>query len=172
AGAAVLDRAITIDPSADWAFRRLTMAHTVDRRWDQLLALYDRVIAGTEAPARRAELYGEAAQIAKDLAGRADRALVYLEALAQLSPSYRQIAQSLERLVEREGRWGELVDLWRSHLGDLDRAAKQARRAQIAACLLDRLESPADALIEAFALRDDGDPAAAIAAVGILERVF
>ena len=169
---AVLNRAIAIDAGADWAFRRLTMAHTVERRWDELLALYDRVIAGTMAPARRAELYGEAAQIAKDLAGRADRAIEYLEALAKLSPGDGQITHSLERLLEREGRWGELVDLWRSHLGELDREAAQARRAQIAACLLDRLASPAEALDEAFHLLSDGEAASGAAAVAILERVF
>jgi tetratricopeptide (TPR) repeat protein len=169
---AVLNRAIAIDSAADWAFRRLTMAHTVDRRWDELMALYDRVIAGTTAPARRAELYGEAAQIAKDLAGRADRAIEYLEALAELSPRDGQITHALERLLEREGRWGELVELWRSHLGDLDHAAAPARRAQIAACLLDRLDSPAEALDEAFHLLADGAPASSVAAVAILERVF
>ncbi len=167
---AVLTRAIAIDPAADWAFRRLTMAHTVDRRWGELLALYNAVIAGTTEPSRRAELYGEAAQIAKDLAGRADRAIEYLEALAQLSPSDGQITQSLERLLEREGRFRELCDLWRSHLRELDPSAAQARRAQIAACLLDRLASPGEALDEAFHLLKDasGIPAA----VEILERVF
>jgi tetratricopeptide (TPR) repeat protein len=168
--AAVLNRALAIDPGADWAFRRLTMQHTVERRWDELLALYDKVIAGTAEAGRRAELYGEAAQIAKDLAGRADRAIEYLEKLAELRPSDGQITHSLERLLEREGRWAELVDLWRSHLGDLDAAAAQARRAQIATCLLDRLSSPTEALDEAFALLADASGAAA--AVAILERVF
>jgi tetratricopeptide (TPR) repeat protein len=169
---AVLERAIAVDPKADWAFRRLTMQLTVACRWEELLAVYDRVIARADAPDRRAELYGEAAQISKDLAGRADRAIEYLEALARLSPTDSQITHSLERLLEREGRWRELVDLWRSHLAELRPPAAHARRAQIAACLLDRLGSPAEALDEALHLMADGgaeDPAAAVA---ILERVF
>jgi tetratricopeptide (TPR) repeat protein len=182
--AAVLERAIAIDPTADWAFRRLTMQLTVACRWEELLALYDRVIAATEAQARRSELYGEAAQIAKDLAGRADRAIEYLEALARLSPSDGQITVSLERLFEREGRWRELVDLWRSHLGELGKAAAHARRAQIAACLLDKLASPAEALDEAMHLMNGSAGAGAgrassagvadgaADAVAILERVF
>ena len=76
----VLMRALEIDATADWAFRRLTMTLTMERRWEELLTQYDRVIAATEAPARRIELYTEAAQVAKDLAGRADRAIVYLDA--------------------------------------------------------------------------------------------
>jgi tetratricopeptide (TPR) repeat protein len=181
---AVLERAIAIDPAADWAFRRLTMQLTVACRWEELLALYDRVIAKTEATTRRSELYGEAAQIAKDLAGRSDRAIEYLEALAQLSPSDAQITVSLERLFEREGRWRELVDLWRSHLTELAKPAALARRAQIAACLLDKLSSPAEALDEALHLMGEASPALREAplasqpsppiadAVTILERVF
>jgi tetratricopeptide (TPR) repeat protein len=166
----VLTRALEIDPAADWAFRKLSMKLTVDRRWDEVLALYDRVIAATDEPSRRVELYTEAAQIAKDLAGLADRAITYLEALAHLSPRDTQIASSLERLLEREGRYRELVDLWRERIGELDRAAARARRAQIAACLLDRLDSPGEALDEALALLADAESVAA--AIGLSERVF
>jgi tetratricopeptide (TPR) repeat protein len=168
--APVLLRALEIDPTADWAFRRLTMQLTVGSRWEELLALYDRVIAATTDAARRVELYGEAAQIAKDLAGNADRAIGYLAALARLSPGDGQIASSLERLLERESRWRELVELWRARLGSLDRGAAQTRRAQIAACLLERLASPAEALDEALHLLDDAESLAV--AISIVERVF
>ena len=166
----VLLRALEIDPTADWAFRRLTMSLTVGSRWEELLALYDRVLAATTDAARRVELYGEAAQIAKDLAGNADRAIGYLAELLRLSPGDAQIAASLERLLEREGRFRELVELWRARLGSLDPASAQARRAQIAACLLDRLASPAQALDEALHLV--ADPASLAGAIGIVERVF
>jgi tetratricopeptide (TPR) repeat protein len=167
---AVLNRALAIDPAADWAFRRLTMHLTVASRWEELLALYDRVLEATTERARRVELFTEAAQIAKDLAGRADRAITYLEALSRLSPKDGQIASSLERLLEREGRFRELCELWRAHLGDLDRAAAAARRLQIAACLLDRLESPAEALDEVDALLADDQSAGA--AIELCERIF
>ena len=166
----VLTRALSIDPTAEWAFQRLTMQLTVDRRWEELLGLYDRVIAASAGDARRIELYGEAAQIAKDLAGDADRAIGYLAALARLSPGDAQIAASLERLLEREGRFRELCDLWRSRLGSQTPAAASARRAQIAATLLDRLAAPGEALEEALALT--ADPASVGAAIGLIERVF
>jgi tetratricopeptide (TPR) repeat protein len=166
----VLSRALEIDPTADWAFRKLSMKLTVDRRWVDVLALYDRVIAATTEPARRVELYTEAAQIAKDLAGLADRAITYLEALAHLSPRDAQIASSLERLLEREGRYRELCDLWRDRLGELEPAAARARRAQIAACLLDRLDSPGEALDEALRLLADASSVAV--AIELCERVF
>ncbi|APR77772.1 Exonuclease SbcC [Minicystis rosea] len=168
--ATVLMRALDLDPTASWAFERLSMQLTVDRRWDALLGLYDKVIAATESAARRVELYGEAAQIAKDLAGDADRAIGYLAALSRLSPSDGQISGSLERLLEREGRWRELVDLWRSRLGSQDRAAVTARRAQIAACLLDKLASPGEALEEALHIA--ADAASEGEGIALIERVF
>ena len=53
----VLLRALEIDPNAAWAFRRLTMLLTIERRWDELLEQYDRVLAATEDPARKIELW-------------------------------------------------------------------------------------------------------------------
>src|SRR6185436_13649778 len=43
----VLDRVLAIDPTAEWAFARLSVLLTAAERWDQLLALYDRVLEAT-----------------------------------------------------------------------------------------------------------------------------
>lgn len=166
----VLTRALEIDAGAAWAFRKLTMLLTIERRFDELLAQYDRVLAAADDPARKIELLTEAAQVAKDLAGRADRAIAYLDALAKLRPGDAQIVASLERLLEREGRYRELVDLQRSRLDDMPEAEARALRAQIAACLLDKLDSPAEALDASEGLLDD--EATAPAALDLLERAF
>ncbi len=166
----VLIRALEIDPNATWAFRRLTMLLTIERRWDELLEQYDRVLAAAEEPARKIELYTEAAQVAKDLAGRADRAIAYLDALAKLRPGDMQIVSSLERLLEREGRFRELVALQRARLGDLSPAEARTLRAQIAVCLLDKLDSPAEALDASEGLLEDASTAPAT--LQLLERAF
>jgi thioredoxin-like negative regulator of GroEL len=167
---AVLLRALAIDPLAPWAFRRLTMLLTIERRWDELLSQYDLRIAATEDPAHRVDLLGEAAQVARDLAGRADRAIEYLGALVTLRPGDAPVTASLERLLEREGRYRELVALQRSRLAGLDAAEARKLRAVIAACLLDKLDSPAEALEESEGLLDD--PATATTTTALLERAF
>lgn len=166
----VLIRALEIDPNATWAFRRLTMLLTIERRFDELLAQYDRVLAAAEETGRRIELLTEAAQVAKDLAGRADRAITYLDALAKLRPGDAQIVASLERLLEREGRHRELVELQRSRLAGMAPAEARSLRAQIAACLLDKLDSPAEALEASEGLLDD--EATAPATLVLFERAF
>ncbi|MEP7125121.1 MAG: tetratricopeptide repeat protein [Byssovorax sp.] len=167
---AVLLRALAIDPLAPWAFRRLTMLLTIERRWDELLSQYDRRIAATADPAHRVDLLGEAAQVARDLAGRADRAIEYLGALVTLRPGDAPVTASLERLLEREGRYRELVALQRSRLAGLDAAEARRLRGVIAACLLDKLDSPAEALDESEGLLDD--PATATTTTQLLERAF
>jgi thioredoxin-like negative regulator of GroEL len=146
------------------------MLLTIERRWDELLAQYDKRIAATQDPAHRIDLLGEAAQVARDLAGRADRAIEYLGALATLRPGDAPITASLERLLEREGRYRELVALQRSRLTDLEAAEARRLRGIIAACLLDKLDSPAEALDESEGLLDD--PATAQATTLLLERAF
>ncbi|MBK8254771.1 MAG: tetratricopeptide repeat protein [Polyangiaceae bacterium] len=166
----VLSQALAIDANASWAFRKLTMLLTIERRWDELLAHYDRVIEATEDKSRKVELVSEAAQVAKDLAGRADRAIVYLDALTKLRPNDAQVVASLERLLEREGRYRELVDLQKSRLGSLSEEQGRLLRAQIAACLLDKLESPAEALDASVGLLDDA--ATVNTTLDLLERAF
>jgi Tfp pilus assembly protein PilF len=144
---AILGAILIGAPAATWAFERLVLALTVAARWSELLAAYDRALEGaSDDPARRAHLLDEAAHVAKDFAGAPDRAIGYLQQLLPLRPTDAQLATSLERLLERQGRFAELIDLWTTRLSFLPRDGKLATRARIAACHLDRLGRPEDAL--------------------------
>lgn len=134
------------DPNAAWAFERLVLVLTVAARWDDLLAAYDRVLESTDDKARRAQLLDEAAHVAKDFAGAGERAIQYLQALLPLRPTDAQLATSLERLLERQGRHRELIDLWNARIAVLSRDGRLATRARIAACWLDKLQRPEEAL--------------------------
>ncbi|MGZ6088804.1 MAG: hypothetical protein ACXWUE_35400, partial [Polyangiales bacterium] len=166
---AILTRVLRRDPAASWAFERLVMVLTVAARWDELLAAYDRVLATTEDRTHRAHLLDEAAHVAKDFAGQADRAIEYLKALLPLRPSDAQLATSLERLLERQGRHRDLVDLWNARLAVLSRDGRLATRARIAAAWLDKLARPDEALAvcETLIAEDPHDTAGS----RILERI-
>ncbi len=155
---AVLDAVLRADASGQWAFDRLTMLYTVDERWEDLLALYDRTLAATaesDAPRRRALLL-EASNVAREFAAQPDRAARYLEALFALDPTEPQTARALERLYERQGRHRDLIALWSARLTHLDPTAARAQRARIAALFLDALHDPAGALHTATAMLDAG----------------
>jgi tetratricopeptide (TPR) repeat protein len=142
----VLLRVLDVDPQAEWAFQRLTVVFSTMERWDQMLALYDRALAGTRDDARRIQLLQEAAQVAKDVANQPDKAIGYLQKLVPLKPGDAQLESSLERLLERHERWSDLIALWESQLEGLGPDEREQSRLRIARCWLDNLREPGRAL--------------------------
>ncbi|MBK8588846.1 MAG: hypothetical protein IPN77_06905 [Sandaracinaceae bacterium] len=166
----VLERAMVVDPdSSDWAFQRLTVIYTGAERWDELFTLYDRAIAKTDDE-RKAVLLEEAAQTAKDFAGRSDRAVDYLSQLRALRPDDAGVASNLERLLERAERWADLIAFWRASLDTRTGADAHAQRMRIAVTYLDKLGDSAGALGEVKAALAQA-PADATEAVAMLERI-
>jgi thioredoxin-like negative regulator of GroEL len=166
----VLERAMVVDPDAsDWAFQRLTVIYTGAERWDELFTLYDRAIAKTDDD-RKAVLLEEAAQTAKDFAGRSDRAVDYLSQLRALRPDDAGVASNLERLLERAERWADLIAFWRASLDTRTGADAHAQRMRIAVTYLDKLGDSAGALGEVKAALAQA-PADATEAVAMLERI-
>jgi tetratricopeptide (TPR) repeat protein len=167
----VLRRVIELDPSAsEWAFSRLTVAYTSSERWEELLSLYDGEIARADDEARRVSLLDEAAQAAKDFAGAPDRAIGYLGELVRLRPDDVGQVRNLERLLERQERWADLVELLRARMARMDAAEARATRLAIAGLHLDKTRSYPEALVEIRALLDEPGADAA-PAVGLLERI-
>jgi tetratricopeptide (TPR) repeat protein len=160
---AVLQRVLAIDPSAsEWAFQRLTVVFTVGERWDELLALYDREIAAAADEHRRASLLEEAAQTAKDFAGAPDRAASYLQQLLPLRRGDKQLVSNLERLLERQERYADLVALWRDQLPSQPKPRREVRH-RIAEHLYEKLGRAEEATAELRAMLDEGgDPTPAL----------
>ncbi len=167
----VLRRVLEVDSTADeWAFQRLTVVYTVAERWDDLLALYDREIARAVDAFRKASLLEEAAQTAKDFAGVPDRAIDFMLQLLPLRRTDKQLVSSLERLLEKQGRWSDLVDVWRDQIDVRSPAEARRTRLRIAEVIFERLARPGDAVAE---LRDLlADPEVETAGpLAMLERV-
>ena len=166
----LLDRVVTVDPNARWAFDRLTMLLNVGERWPELLALYDRAIASSSDDRERlASLLEEAAQVAKDFAAQPERAIQYLEALFALDQRNTQVARSLERLYERHARHRDLIQLWTARIPYVPAAEAHATRTRIASCWLDPLHDPASALTATEDLLAHGGDEAT--ACGLLEKI-
>ncbi len=136
------------DPAAEWAFERLTVRLTSSERWDKLLAAYDQVLRATEEPSRRRQLLDDAASVAKDFALEPDRAAGYMQQRLDLEPDNTQLLASLERLLERQSRWDELIGLWRRRLSALTPVQAQETRVRIAQTCLEQLNDPRRALDE------------------------
>ena len=146
---------ITRDPEADWAFDRLTVTLTAAEKWDQLLEVYDRTLAATTDKATRKRLLDDAAHVAKDFADQQERAADYMVKQLELDRKNKKLEASLARLLERQGRWADLIALWRGRLPQLSPIEARELRVEIAACYLDRLASPEQALDELESLLEE-----------------
>lgn len=144
----LLLRILARDPKAQWAFERLTMVYTVAERWEDLLALYDRRLASTEDRKIRRKLLTDAGHVAKDFADQPGRAVDYQREVLELEPENEQLAASVERLLERLGRWKDLVEVWHARISAVSADQRRELRVRIARCNIDHLEDAAAALEE------------------------
>lgn len=151
----LLTRIIEIDPTADWAFEQLTVVLTVGERWPDLLDLYDRALDTTTDRKRRKQLLDDAAHVAKDFADAPGKAVDYMQAQLELDPDHAQLAATIERLLERQRRYEDLIELWQARVPRLPVDEARATRVRVAACFLDRLEAAGPALDELRALLDE-----------------
>jgi tetratricopeptide (TPR) repeat protein len=142
----ILERVLEIDPAAEWAFDRLKLLFDAAERWDDLFALFDRALPAATG-SKRVQLLEDAAQVAKDFAGRPDRAIGYFEQLLVLKPGDARLSASLERLYERQGRHRELVTLLSGRLASLPQKEARKTRARIATLWIDELKDPAASLL-------------------------
>jgi tetratricopeptide (TPR) repeat protein len=160
----ILQRVLEIEPATDWALKRLIVVLTLEENWDQLLAAYDRALGAITERGRRVQLLEEAAQVAKDFVGNADHAIGYLQKLFALKPNDWQVAGALERLLERQERWSDLVTLWRARLEGATGDEVRTLHVRIATTQIERLGAPHEALAETQRLLEEpGDDSAAIA---------
>jgi golgin subfamily B member 1 len=154
----ILERVLALEPTAEWAFDRLKLLLDAGERWDELFALYDRVLESAGGPLR-ATLLEDAAQTAKDFADRPDRAIHYLEQLSKLRPADTKLTGALERLYERQGRHQELVALLTARLPTLQGDEARHTRARIATLWLEGLGDPGAAFDVIEPVLDGAGPA-------------
>ncbi|NVB41774.1 tetratricopeptide repeat protein [Pseudenhygromyxa sp. WMMC2535] len=146
---------ITRDPEATWAFDRLTVTLTAAEQWDQLLGVYDRTLAVTSDEEIRKRLLDDASHVAKDFADQQERAADYMVKLLELDRGNSKLEANLARLLERQERWLDLIDLWRGRLPQLSAVEARSLRVEIAACYLDKLGDSQKAIDELEALLEE-----------------
>jgi len=166
----LLTRVLELSPNSETAVQRLSVIYTQHERWPDVLGLYDRALDATKDKARRVRMLREAAQLAKDVAKLPDRAIGYLQRLLPLVPDDAQLAHGLERLLERNERWADLIALWEGKLENQSKRDREKTRARIAGVWLDNLRDPARALTAIKPLLAEADDDAE--ASRLLERVI
>lgn len=92
-------------------------------RWDDLMAVYQRQIELTDAPADRVKILAGMALIAENQAGNVERAIQqYNEALA-IDPEYQPGLAELHRLYRQEEQWENLAGIIRREIALIEKRA-------------------------------------------------
>lgn len=166
----LLGRIIERSPTSIWAFDELADLLTTAERWDELLELYDRRLAVTPDRTQRIRLLDDAAHLAKDFALQPTRAVDFMQMRLGLEPENHNLATTIERLLERAGRWNDLVELWRGRNEFVSGTDARNLRLRIARVYLDHLNDPQAALEELRIVLDESPGHEE--ACGVLERVL
>ena len=91
------------------------LARLTERRetWDQLVPLLERQAELSSDPAQAIALRQRAAQVLEERLNNAAAAIAVLEKLLTADRTYVPALQALGRLYSREGRWRELLEMYR-----------------------------------------------------------
>src|SRR5690606_16498769 len=146
---------LAVQPDNEWAFQRLTAVLTLTERWTELLALYDATLVAPIGAPRRMQILEEAADIARDFASQPDRAVDCMQQLLTLRPADTRLEAALERLLEKQGRWRDLIGLYKRRIDLLGREGTPGLQVRIAETWLDQLGQPGEALEEVRGLLAD-----------------
>jgi tetratricopeptide (TPR) repeat protein len=155
-----LDNILQLDPAADWALERLTILLSVGEQWTELLAVYDRILAGLADSPRFRRLLQEAATVARD-SGNSARAASYLRQLFEATPGTAAVSAELEHLLEKLGDFATLASVLAKRLALASGHDAVDLRQRLASIYLDRLGQPdkvldeVDKLLVSPALADD-----------------
>jgi tetratricopeptide (TPR) repeat protein len=106
-----LERMLSRNPGNERAFQRLKQILTTREQWGELADLYERVVAATPDPPRRAELLAEVALVAEEITGERGKAIAYYERILELDALHDQAVRSLDSLYAAEQRWDSLARL-------------------------------------------------------------
>lgn len=134
-----LERILTRDPSNERAFLRLKQILTTRERWQELEALYDRVISATEDASHRADLLHEVAVVAEEIRGDSTKAIGYYERILELEPGHEQAIFALDKLYANAERYQELRGLLERRIQLAGSADTTALKLRLGTLLMNRL---------------------------------
>ncbi len=141
-------RILELDPTDVAACQALERLYTARDKWQDLLELYRIWLDAVDDPAQRIELLTKMAAIHEEEFGDAMGAIRAYEAILGLDPENMTAIRNLERLNREQGRWVELVEVYRRHLDAAhgDRVVSLEILEAIGEVYAKELEQPADAI--------------------------
>ena len=117
---------LELEPQHAAAGAALMRIHEERRDWEQLLALLQRLAERDRNEESAAALLLRAGELAERELGDAARALSLYESALALRPTLLPGLQAVGRILHRDGRWEDLVALYRRELDQTENPAMRA----------------------------------------------
>ena len=141
-----LERVLSLRPGHERSFQRLRQILTTQERWEELEALYERVIAATVDGKRRAELLAEIALVAEEITGERAKAISYYERILDIEADHEMAVQALDGLYAAEEQWSRLAALLNRRLARSPADSRVDLELRLGTLLFERLGDAATAL--------------------------
>jgi tetratricopeptide (TPR) repeat protein len=141
-----LVRVLAIAPTNARAFARLKAILTAAERWSELEELYATAVKGTAEVSARIDLLNEVALVAEDIMGDPAKAIGYFESILGLDATYAPALDALEKLYERQEKWGDLAALLERRLETAPSATAGEMKLRLGRIYIDKLAAPEKAL--------------------------
>ena len=141
-----LERILARDPSNDRAFVRLKQILTTREKWGELEQLYERVLAATNDPARRADRLMEVALVAEEITQDQNKAVHYYERIVEIEPGNDQAIFALDKLYQQQESWPKLGELLRRRIELAGSEDTTDLKLRLGTLLWQRLGDPKSAL--------------------------
>ncbi|MCA9691667.1 MAG: tetratricopeptide repeat protein, partial [Myxococcales bacterium] len=140
---ATLQRILEIDPRHDASLKALAETYGNAGRWNDLLAVYNRLASAAEAEgdtARQIDMLRRIAAIYLDELTDPEHGLAPLKTVLELDPGDRDALQLIARVHELRGDWDALLELLREQLDGADATEACELRVRIARVTQERFD--------------------------------
>ena len=141
-----LGKAFLLDPHDDEVRAGLKTVADRSERWQGLADVYREALGTINDVDVTREVSGWLAEINEKHLGDLDSAIDRYREVLSYDEFNAEAAASLEALLERQGRWAEVVDVVRGRLEQLVGPAAREKRVKLAGILLNRVDDPESAL--------------------------
>lgn len=143
----ILERLAGLDPQGPWVIGALGRLYQRTREWEKLIALHLREAGLVEEVEETATLFWRCGRVAEEHLSNARRAEEFYRQALRTVPDFLPALESLCRLLAREGRFDEILEVSQNELDALKEPRSRLRRMEAMAELLEfRLERRSEAI--------------------------
>ena len=154
----VYEDIVRFDETQTDALDRLCVLYFEKQEFDQLVTVYERLLAAAATEAQQLEYCDALASIHVQIYGNKETAAEYYYRMLELDPGHTDALGKLETIYEELGDWEKLIDILARRLARSEEAGDTAEWAEvkerIAGIYAERLDDPDNAIFTYRELRE------------------